>query len=334
MIRGRIKRRIFLYSSVLILLGIGIMQPIAGDAKERIVAAHVSPVDSPYTPGFNKFKEIIEKETKGEITVSIHPAGELGGNEDILVQKMQTGTVDVIITSAGFLTQAVKEADLFSLLYLFKDYTHWTKVLEGRPGKRMTEIIEGKTNFKVIGHWACGIRHYFGNKPVRTPADLKNVKIRVHTSPVIRDTWIALGAQPTNVAFSELYQALQNKVVDAGENSSTYILKMKFFEVSPYVSLTSHDIGVRFLMMSKSKFNKLNDGQKKIVLKAAEEATNVERKADYQSMLDDMETLKKGGSKINEVDIDAFIKATAPVRENAVKKMGLEAMLTEIDKLR
>jgi TRAP-type C4-dicarboxylate transport system substrate-binding protein len=136
------------------------------------------------------------------------------------------------------------------------------------------------------------------------------------------------------VAFSELYQALQNKVVDAGENSSTYILKMKFFEVSPYISLTSHDIGVRFLMMSKSKFNKLNEAQKKIVLKAAAEATKVERKADYQSMLDDMETLKKAGSKINDVDIDAFIKATAPVREKAVKKMGLEDMLAEIDKLR
>ena len=311
-----------------------IVQPTNLLAKSmRIVAAHVSPVDSPYTPGFNTFKEIIVKETNGDVTVSIHPAGELGGNEDILVQKMHTGTVDVIITSPGFLAQTVKEADLFSLLYLFKDPGHWARVLDGSPGRQMTAIIEDKTDFKVLGYWSCGIRHYFGNKPVHKPEDLKDVKIRVHTSPIIRDTWITLGAQPTNVAFSELYQALQNKVVDAGENSSTYIYKMKFFEVSPYISLTSHDIGVRFLLMNQKKFDKLTAAQKMIVEKAAYEATKVEREADYLSMIADMEILKKAGSKINKVDPDPFLKLTAPIRADAVKKLGLEGLLKDIDKL-
>ena len=283
----------------------------------RLVAAHVSPIDSPYTPGFNTFKDIIEKETNGEIKVSVHPAGELGGNEDILVQKMQTGTVDVIITSASFLAQTAKEADLFSLLYLFKDTGHWARVLDGSPGKQMT----------------AGVRHYFGNKPVTTPNDLKGVKIRVHTSPVIRDTWIALGAQPTNVAFSELYQALQNKVVDAGENSFTYIYKMKFYEVSPYVSLTSHDFAVRFLLMSDKKFTKLTPLQQLTVEKAAREATLVEREADYISMVEDIETLKKLGSKINRVDADSFLKLTAPLREKAAEKLGLQDMVKQIDRL-
>ena len=300
----------------------------------RLVAAHVSPVDSPYTPGFNTFKEIIEKETNGEIEVSVHPAGELGGNEDILVQKMHTGTVDVIITSASFLAQTVKEADLFSLLYLFKDSGHWARVLDGSPGKQMAKIVEDKTDFKVLGYWSAGVRHYFGNRPVTTPNDLKSVKIRVHTSPVIRDTWIALGAQPTNVAFTELYQALQNKVVDAGENSFTYIYKMKFYEVSPYVSLTSHDFAVRFLLMSDKKFAKLTPLQKLIVEKAAHEATVVEREADYISMVEDIETLKKLGSKINRVDADSFLKLTAPLREKAVQKLGLQDMLMQIDRLK
>jgi tripartite ATP-independent transporter DctP family solute receptor len=247
---------------------------------------------------------------------------------------MHTGTVDVIITSAGFLAQTVKEADLFSLLYLFKDFGHWARVLDGGPGQQMNKIVEDKTDFKVLGYWSAGVRHYFGNKPVTTPADLKNVKIRVHTSPVIRDTWIALGAQPTNVAFTELYQALQNKVVDAGENSFTYIYKMKFFEVSPYVSLTSHDFAVRFLLMSDRKYAKLTDVQKMIVEKAAIEATRVEREADYLSMKEDIETLKKLGSKINKVDIDAFIETTAPIREKAVKALGLQDMLAQIDKLK
>jgi tripartite ATP-independent transporter DctP family solute receptor len=319
----------------LALTGGGFVTP--GDAparSKRIVAAHVSPVDSPYTPGFDTFKEIIEKETGGAIKVSVHPAGELGGNEDILVQKMHTGTVDVVISSAGFLSQVVKEADLFSLLYLFNDFDHWRRVLDGAPGKQMIEIVERKTNFKVLGYWAAGVRHYFGTKPVMTTTDLKDVKIRVHTSPIIRDSWIALGAQPTNVAFSELYQALQNKVVDAAENSSTYIYKMKFYEVAPYISLTRHDHGVRFLMISDRKFSRLKAGQKQTVLKAAAEATRVERRVDYESMIRDMQTLRKAGCKINDVDIEPFVRLTAPIRKKAVKRLGLKAMLAEIDALR
>ena len=240
---------------------------------------------------------------------------------------------DVIITNPGFLAQTVKEADLFSLMYLFKDFGHWARVLDGGPGRKMTEIIENKTDFRVIGYWSCGVRHYFGNKPVEKPGDLKDVKIRVHTSPVIRNTWISMGAQPTNVAFSELYQALQNKVVDAAENSTTYIYKMKFYEVAPYISLTSHDIGVRFLMMSDKKFNQLTDQQKFIVLYAASEATKVEREADYLSMIKDMETLKELGAKINKVNPDPFIELTALLRAKAVEELGLEDLLNEINQL-
>jgi len=319
----------------LALAGGGFVAPGGALARsERIVAAHVSPVDSPYKPGFDTFKRIIEEQTGGAIRVSVHPAGELGGNEDILVQKMHTGTVDVVISSAGFLSQVVKEADLFSLLYLFNNFDHWRRVLDGTPGKQMIEIVERKTNFKVLGYWAAGVRHYFGTKPVTTTGDLKDVKIRVHTSPIIRDSWIALGAQPTNVAFSELYQALQNKVVDAAENSSTYIYKMKFYEVAPYISLTRHDHGVRFLMMSERKFSRLKADQRQTVLKAAKEATKVERQADYESMIQDMEILRKSGCKINDVDVGPFIRLTAPIRKKAVKKLGLKEMLAEIDALR
>ena len=319
----------------LALLGAGLSTPDEVPARsKRIVAAHVSPVDSPYQPGFDTFKEIIEQETGGAVRVSVHPAGELGGNEDILVQKMHTGTVDVVISSAGFLSQVVREADLFSLLYLFNDFDHWRRVLDGAPGKQMIEIVERKTNFKVLGYWAAGVRHYFGSKPVTTTGDLKDVKIRVHTSPIIRDSWIALGAQPTNVAFSELYQALQNKVVDAAENSSTYIYKMKFYEVAPYISLTRHDHGVRFLMMSDRKFSRLKPEYRQTVLKAAAEATRVERRVDYESMIQDMETLRKAGCKINDVDIEPFVRLTAPVRKKAVKRLKLKEMLAEIDALR
>ena len=299
----------------------------------RLVAAHVTPVDSPYTPGFETFKKMVEEETNGAIKVSIHPAGELGGNEDILTQKLHTGTVDVIITSPGFLAQVVKEADIFSLLYLFKDFGHWQRVLDGSIGEKVAEVVENKTDFKFLGYWSCGVRHYFGNRAVKIPADLDGVKIRVHTSPITRDTWMTLGAQPTNVAISELYQALQNKVVDAAENSVLYIYKMKFIEVSRYVSLTGHSYGVRFLLMNDRKFKKFSDREKLIVEKAGLEATRAEREADFLDQKKYMNILLKAGTKINTVDKDAFIKKTSPIRERAVKKLGMEDMLAQIANL-
>lgn len=297
----------------------------------KLIAAHVTPKDGSYQMGMEKFKEVVEKESNGSITVEIHPNGELGGNEDELVQKMATGTVDVIVASPGFMNQTVKQVDLFSLLYLFRDYDHWKKVMDGNVGQKMTKLVEDNTDFKVLGWWKCGIRDYFGAKPVTKPEDLNNVKIRVQNSPAINETWSAMGAIPANVAFNELYQALQNKVVDAGENDFANILQMKFYEVSPYVSLTDHDIATRVFLISDKKYNSLTAEQKAAVDKAAKAATDAERDGDNQLAQKALEQLKAGGAKINTVDKAAFIEKTQPVREKVAKQLGLEDMLKEVE---
>ncbi|MBZ4655311.1 MAG: transporter substrate-binding protein [Peptococcaceae bacterium] len=327
---------VLLLSLSLVLAGCGGSKP-APEAKKpeapktiKIVAAHVTPKDGVYQKGMEKFKEIVEKESNGTMTVEIHPNGELGGNEDQLVQKMQTGTVDLIVASPGFMAQTVKEIDLFSLLYLFKGWDHWAKVMDGEVGQKMTKIVEDKTDFKVLGYWTCGVREYFGSKPVTKPEDLKNMKIRVQNSPAIKDTWVAFGAQPASVAFNELYQALQNKVVDAAENDPVNIFQMKFHEVSPYISLTNHDVATRLFLMSDKKFQSLSDEQKKIIEKAAVEATKEERKVDRQFFDDYLAKLKAAGAKVNEVDTAPFIKATEPIRAKYAKDLGLEDFLKKI----
>lgn len=304
------------------------------EEKVELVAAHVTAVDTPYDLAMNKFKDIVEEESNGTITVSVHPAGELGGNEDELVQKMSTGTVDLAVAAPGFMAQTVKEVDFIAVPYLFQDYDHWVNVVDGEVGQELTEIVEEQTQFKVMGYWKAGIRDTFGNKPIEKPSDLEGVKIRVQDSPVINKVWSTFGAQPTGVAFNELYQALQNKVVDAAENDFTNILAMKFHEVAPYISLTEHDVATRFFLMSGDKFESLSDDQKEIIEKAAEEATAYEREVDNELAQESLEELKAGGAEIIEVDKESFIELVQPIQDEVAQGLGLEHLLEKVRELK
>lgn len=300
----------------------------------KLIAAHVNTEDSSYHKGMLKFKEVLEKESGGQMTVEIHPNGTLGGNEDELVQKMATGTVDIIVASPNFLAQTVKQADIFSLPYLFKDTAHWEKVVDGDPGRYIANTIENATDFKVLGYWACGIREYFGIKPITKIEDLRNVKIRVHSSPIVQEVWATLGAQPTTLAYNELYQGLQNHVIDAAENDLTNIYLQKFYEVGKYISLTDHDIATRFFLMSAQKYDNFTEEQKEWINTAAKEASLEERNIDRKLAGESLEKLKQAGAIVNEVDKAPFIEKTEPIRQKAAKNLGLETLLEKINSLK
>lgn len=308
-------------------------QSSTGSTSEQItlIAAHVTPTDGSYQYGMEKFKEVLEAETNGEVTVSIHPNGELGGNEDELVQNMSTGGVDIIVAAPGFMAQSVREVDIVSLPYLFRDVDHWQERLDGEVGAELTELVENGTDFKVLGYWMSGIRQYFGSKPIHSPDDLRGVRIRVMNSPAIQNIWSTLGAQPANVAFNELYQGLQNNVVDAAENDFANIIQMRFQEVAPYISLTNHDIATRFFIMSGDKFDGLSAEHQAAVEKAAEEATRVQRETDLELNRAALEELEEAGANINEVDLTPFIEMTQPVREQVASDLGLESLLEKIN---
>jgi tripartite ATP-independent transporter DctP family solute receptor len=299
-------------------------------SKITLVAAHVEPTAGAYQAGMEKFKEVVERESNGSIEVEIHPNGALGGNDDELVQKLQTGTVDLITVAPGFLSQAVNEVGLFSAPYLFKDRDHWAKVLNGEVGQEMSDIIESKTDFKVLGFWIRGVRSYFGSKPVETPEDLQGIKIRVQNSPAIIKTWESFGAQPASVAFNELYQALQTGVVDAGENDFTNIYQMKFYEVAPNISLTEHEFLTPAFLMSQQKFDQLTEEQQQAIEKAAIEATKAEVEIDRKLNEESLQKLKEHGTNINKLDKEPFIQKTEEVRNEIAKQLGLEEMIQKI----
>jgi tripartite ATP-independent transporter DctP family solute receptor len=306
-----------------------------GGGKIKILAAHnqTSP-DNPYQTGLLKFKEVAEEQSDGNIEVEVH-AGTLGTEESELVEKMKLGAADVVLVSPGFMTQTgIKEIDLLALPYMFDSYEHWEKAVDGEVGEQIADLINEKSNndFKLIGYWTAGVRHYYGKKPVEKVEDLKGMTIRTQTSGVVADYWKKTGSIPTSVAWGELYQALQQKVVDSAENAYPYFVQQNHHKTDngKYVSETGHDYTTRFLLVNGKKFDSYSKEQQDIIIEAAKASVEAEREALYKQEEEYKEKAISEGAIVNEVDRAPFIELAKPIQEKAVKEMGAEELYQKV----
>lgn len=307
------------------------------NAEYTLIAAHVSSTEHSFQKGLEVFKKEVEEKSGGRVAVEIHPNGELGGNEKELVQKMATGTVDVIIAAPSFMAQSVKESDLFSLPYLFSSVDHWQECMEGDPGKEMKELVEDKSGmFRVLGYFKDGVRSMYTVKPVEKLEDMKDMKFRIQNSPIQTAFWTKLGVQPTTVAFNEIYQALQNKVIDGAENSYSQIYQQKHYEVCKNITMTEHDVATRFLLISQYKYNALPDDLRTIVDEAGEDAARAQVKIDGEMDVDYKQKMMDAGVTFHEIDKQQLIDLTSQIRDDKAAELGnkAEAIYNEINAMK
>jgi tripartite ATP-independent transporter DctP family solute receptor len=310
-----------------------------GAEKIKIVAAHnqTSP-DNPYQVGLLKFKEVAESKSNGNIEVEVH-AGTIGTEESELVEKLKLGAADVVLVSPGFMTQTgIKEIDLLALPYLFDSYEHWEKVVDGEVGEEMAKLINEKSNndFKLVGYWSAGVRHYYGSKPIEKMEDIKGMTLRTQTSGVVADYWKQVGAIPTSIAWGELYQALQQNVVDSSENSYPYFIQQNHHKTKngKYITETGHDYTTRFLLVNGKKFDSYTKEQQDIILEAAKASVEAERESVNAQDVEYKEKAIAEGAVVNEIDRAPFIKLAEPIQEKAAKDMGAEKLLQKIKELK
>ncbi|WP_226672113.1 TRAP transporter substrate-binding protein [Rossellomorea aquimaris] len=324
-----------------ILAGCGSDEASGGEAgkKIKIVAAHnqTSP-DNPYQTGLLKFKEVAESKSDGDIEVEVH-AGTIGTEESELVEKLKLGAADVVLVSPGFMTQTgIKEIDLLALPYLFDSYDHWEKTVDGEVGEEMAKLINEKSNndFKLIGYWSAGVRHYYGKKPLEKMEDLKGMTFRTQTSGVVADYWKKVGAIPTSIAWGELYQALQQNVVDSAENSYPYFVQQNHHKTKngKYITETAHDYTTRFLLVNGKKFDSYSKEQQDIIIEAAKASVDAEREAVYAQEDEYKQKAIDEGAEVNEIDREPFIKLAEPLQEKAAKDMGAEDLLKKVRELK
>lgn len=312
--------------------------PAAGGSKDAelkplhlVVAHNQTSTDNPYQYGMLKFKEEVEKLSKGNITVEVHN-GSIGTNESELIEKLTLGAADMVVASPGFMTSiGVNEVDLLSLLYLFDSFDNWEKAMDGEFGNKMKEIIAEKTknDFKIMGYWSSSVRNFYGKKPITVPSDAKGLSIRTQNSPVQQQFWKDAGAIPASVAWNELYQALQQGVVDSAENDYTNFMQKDHHKTSngKYISETKHDYTTRLLLMNGTRFNALPKEQQEWIKEACEKATAEERKVVYRMMEESKAKVIADGGIVNEVNLEAFKALAVPIQDKFAKDNNMVELL-------
>ncbi len=283
-----------------------------------------------FQDGYNAMAEHIKKESDVEIDFQIFPASQIAKEKEA-IEMVKLGVIASTPANIGAMGSFVPEADLFNIPFLFRDAKHFYKVVDGPVGKQIAKKIEDKLDCIVLGWWFAGVRNVWNKeRPIKQPDDLKGLKIRVIGSSIILDGFNSFGAQATSMAFSELYSAVQTKVINGAECDNTDILDMKFYEVTKYVSNTEHLFPAVALLYSKKQFNKVPPNVQQAILEAGRLSVAVQREAMQQKTEESKIELEKKGIVFNEVDKRPFQELAQELHEKYAEKVGGMDLINQV----
>jgi tripartite ATP-independent transporter DctP family solute receptor len=278
------------------------------NAQTKLKWAHVYETSEAYHQQALWAAEEVKKRTNGRVQIDVFPASQLGKETDIN-QGLSLGTVDIIYTGMAFAGREYPPMSIASGPFIFRDYAHWQHFREGPIFRELAKGYEDKTGHKIVGYTYYGQRHLTANKMVTKPEDMKGMKLRVPDAPLFVMFPRAVGANPTPIAFAEVYLALQNGTVDAQENPLPTIEAKKFYEVQKYIVLTGHITESLVTIVSSSAWSKLSEGDRKVVSEVLWEASTRATKQiaeAEQALVGDFE---KRGKTVVRVDRGPFIQA-------------------------
>lgn len=298
----------------------------AADAQRTINLGHTLSEASHYGIGADAFAETLAELSDGQFTVREHPAGSLGGERD-LIEGLQIGTVDVVITSTGPLGNFVPETYVLDLPFLFRDYEHARSVLDGEIGQDLLDMM-GEHDLVGLAWSENGFRHLTNSRnEVHEPEDLEGLKIRTMENQVHMNAFRELGASPTPMAFPELFTALQQGTVDAQENPITVITATKFWEVQDHLSLTGHVYSPAVILASPILWSDLSEQEKAWFQQAADASAEATRNEVSRLEREGIERLREEGmTVITDIDKGPFQEQITPVYEAFEERYGSEML--------
>jgi len=292
----------------------------AGEVFE-LKLGHLADPLNPYALGAAKIAELVEERTDGKVVIKIFPSSQLGKAQK-LVEGLVLGTLDFAMTTTAVLGQFEPKLLVFGFPYMMRDRAHAYKALD-TIGIELGKNLEPK-GIKVLGFFENGIRHMINNKrKINSPDDMKGLKMRVMSTPVYIELMKSLGADPTPMAFGEVYSACQQGTIDGLECPAVHFWQKRFFEVNKYITLTGHTYESEPLMISMKTWNKLPEEYQKILLEATAEALEYSRKIAVEQESDYFQKIKDSGiCQIDEVDIAPFAEKTKAVWEKLESTVG------------
>ena len=289
-----------------------------------------------FTKAMIRFEELVKKYYGKPVNFVLHKNSELGLEKQYFEYMAQGKAVDYAIVSPAHMSTFSKAAPFIDAPFLFRDLAHWNKVLDADILKPVADEISQKADVMLIGYAGGGTRNIFVNKAVRNMAEIKALKVRVQGAPIWSRTFQAAGMAPTVIAYNEVYNAIQNGVIAAGENEAAGVEQMKFYEVAPHLAMTQHAITIRPLCFSGKTFKKLDKALQNAVLKAGKEAGAYGRQIESSEDEQKLVKMEKEG-KLKRVPFqgrDEMKKLVDPVMAAYAKEIGAEQILAKINAIK
>jgi tripartite ATP-independent transporter DctP family solute receptor len=286
----------------------------AAEAQTELKFGHVGNPGSLFEASANEFAERANAklEEQGlDYKVVAFGSSQLGTDEE-LMQKLRLGTVDFALPST-VMSSTVDAFGVFEMPYLVKDREHMGRIEQEVFWPTLAPLAE-EQGYKILALWENGFRHITNNvRPIETPEDLQGIKLRVPSGKWRVKMFQAYGANPTPMAFAEVFTALQTGVIDGQENPFAQIWSAKFQEVQDYLSLTGHVYTPAYITAGKQKFESLPADVQQVLEETAKETQGFVYETAAALEDDLLAKLKEGGIQVNEADKDAFIAASQPI---------------------
>jgi tripartite ATP-independent transporter DctP family solute receptor len=328
----RMFRNLFVVSFIVLTLmmstGCGGKEEAAG-GEINLKLGHALDINHPVHKAMEFWADTLKKTTDGRINIKIYPGGQLGGEKE-LIEQLQMGTLDITKVSSAGLEAFVPEMMVLGMPYLFRSNEHKWKVLNSAVGRELLNAGSDR-GLIGIGFYEAGERSFYTkNGPIKTPADLKNLKIRVIKSPMAINLLQTLGASPTPISWGELYTALQQGTVDGAENNPPSFVSARHYEVCKYYSLDKHTSPMDVVIVSKTTWDKLSDEDKEIMIETFDISVEYQKQLWAEVVKENFAFLDSVGVEIIIPDQVSFVEAVQPMYRKYAKDEIMGPLLEKI----
>lgn len=290
--------------------------------------------DHAFTRALTRFGELVNKYYgKQPVNFVIHKNSSLGLEKQYFEYMSQGKAVDFAIVSPAHMSTFAKSAPFIDAPFVFRDVAHMNKVIELDLLKPINDEVTAKAGVMMIGQAGGGTRNIFANKPIKNLDEIKGLKVRVQGAPIWSRTFAAVGMSPTVIAYNEVYNGIQNGVIQAGENEAAGVEAMKFYEVAPNLSMTQHAVSIRPICFSVKTLQALPKDLQDAVMKAGKEAGDYGRQLESSEDSQKLDKLQSEGKlkKITFEDRTQMKKLVDPVMEAYAKEIGAEEIYKKIN---
>ncbi len=304
----------------------------AADADVTLRGASMFDEEHAFTKTMREFERLVAENYDGDVSFDLRLNGELGVESDYVTYLNQGVAVDYTILAPSNMAVFSESIPLMDMPFLFRDLDHWDTVLSSDALQPLEDDLREKAGIVIVGYHGGGVRNLASAAPITNMDELSGHRMRVMGAPIQAQTFSAVGANPSAIAYNEVYNAIQTGVIAGFENEAASIQNLKFYEVAPHISLTQHTITVRPIVMSAKTFDGLPADLQAAIMKAGAEAGAFGRALESSQDGEKLQAMAEAGQiKVHEfAGREKMLELVKPVQDAYAESLGATELLARI----